>query len=146
MAAKIGDNDDVVAEINVTPMVDIMLVLLIIFMVTATFMKDPVVPVQLPRAATAQDAPANSVAVVLDQEGALFVNGQEASREEVRKRLVKELRHDSKIAVVVAADGRIEYKRVAEVIDLVKSTGVGEFSLNVRRPVSGLGAGGRPVR
>lgn len=136
MTAKPGNGDDVVAEINVTPLVDIMLVLLIIFMVTATLIKDPVVPVKLPHAATAQDAPANSIAVVLDQDGILFVNGREATPLEVRQRLVHELARDSHTAVVVAADGRLEYNRVAQVIDLVKSTGVPEFALNVRRPLA----------
>lgn len=133
MAGKPGNNDDVVAEINVTPLVDIMLVLLIIFMVTATFMKDPVVPVQLPRAATAQDAPADSLAVVLDDRGALFINGRESQPEQVRSELTRRLGSNPRLSVVVAADGRIEYERVADVIDLVKSTGVPEFSLNVRR-------------
>jgi len=142
MAAGLQDHDEIVAQINITPLVDVMLVLLIIFMVTATFMKDPVIPVKLPRAATAEDAPANSVAVVLDEQGILYFNGREVLPQEVKDRLTRMLQGDSKTSVIVAADGRIEYDRVARVIDLVKSTGVQEFSLNVRRPVGSAGTVG----
>ena len=136
-ASGTPNDDDVVAEINVTPLVDVMLVLLIIFMVTATFMKDPVVPVKLPRVATAQDAPANSMAVVLDGDGQLYVDGTAATGDRVRSRLRQALRLDAQTQVVVAADGTVSYDDVMQVIDLVKSTGVAEFSLNVRRPVAG---------
>lgn len=142
MAAELPNNDEIVAQINITPLVDVMLVLLIIFMVTATFMKDPVIPVKLPRAATAEDAPANSVALVLDERGILYFNGQEVLPQEVKNRLGRMLRRDSKTSVIVAADGRIEYDSVARVIDLIKSTGVQEFSLNVRRPAGSAGASG----
>ncbi len=132
MAGKASfDDDDLVAEINVTPLVDVILVLLIIFMVTATFMKEPVIPVKLPRAASAQDAPANSVALVLDLDGELFLNGQSTTRQQARETLKEIVTSDPATSVVLAADGRLAYEKVAEAIDLVKGVGAQEFSLHV---------------
>jgi len=66
MTSLLKDDDEVMAAINVTPLVDIMLVLLIVFMVTANFLRDPVVPIELPRASTAQEAQIKNFALVLD--------------------------------------------------------------------------------
>jgi len=143
MAGRVGHDDDVMAEINVTPLVDVMLVLLIIFMVTATFMKDPVIPVNVPKAATAQNAPANSVSVVLDGDGVIFVGGEEVTRWECHDLVEAALVEDSDTSIVIAADGTLEYNRVAALIDLVKKAGAREFSLSVQRPVTAsLGGGG----
>ncbi len=130
------NDDDVVASINVAPLVDIMLVLLIIFMMTASFMKDPVIPVKLPRAATAQEAKVDSMAVTLNEEGQLFINGQPSSPSTVSRELKRALLRDRNLQVIVAADGRIDYDRVVDVINLVKETGVQEFALNVRKPTA----------
>ena len=144
MTGRVENNDDVMAEINVTPMVDIMLVLLIIFMVTATFMKDPVIPVNVPKAASAESAPANSLSVVLDVDGTIFVRGEEVNRWECHDLVKAALKKDPETSIVVAADGRLEYNSVAAVIDLVKKAGAREFSLSVQRPTTAaLSLGGQ---
>jgi biopolymer transport protein ExbD len=135
MAAYLNDNDDgIMSNINITPLVDIVLVLLIIFMVTSHFIRDPIVPVELPRAAHAEDAATQSFALVLDREGQLYINGQLNSKEQARQRLASALRESPDIQAIVAADGHVRYEKVVEIIDLVKSAGVSNFALNVRKP------------
>ena len=77
MAGKVGNDDDVIADINVTPLVDIMLVLLIIFMLTneevTEKMKKPVIEVDLPKAASAQKEPQKPLSIVITKDNALFV-------------------------------------------------------------------------
>jgi biopolymer transport protein ExbD len=130
------DDDDIVATINVTPLVDITLVLLIVFMVTAAFIRDPVVPVELPRAANADDAPARSVAMVVDAEGQLFVNGRESTHEQAQEILEGEVRQDPEVSVVVAGDGQVNYQVVMSAIDITREVGVRNLALNVQRAAS----------
>ena len=136
MAISKKDDDDILADINVTPLVDIMLVLLIIFMVTATFMKDPVIPVELPRAANAEDARVKIFALVLDAKGRLYVNGKLTTEAAVRKRLKQAYGRDPEVQAVVAADGSVRHRQVVRLIDLVRSTGITKFAINVRQEVT----------
>ncbi len=132
MAVSIKDDDDIMAGINVTPLVDIMLVLLIIFMVTATFMKDPVVPIELPRAATAEEAQVKNFALVLDAKGKLYVNGRPSSFAEAAEKLKAAHRADPSVQAVIAADGEVRHKQVIRVIDLVRRCGIVKFAVNVQ--------------
>jgi biopolymer transport protein TolR len=73
------DDDDsgrMITDINVTPLVDIVLVLLIIFMVTATYIVNPTIKVDLPKAATGTDQTRTTLALTLDRTGALYLNGE----------------------------------------------------------------------
>ncbi|MCD6496710.1 MAG: biopolymer transporter ExbD [Deltaproteobacteria bacterium] len=132
MAVSIKDDDDIMAGINVTPLVDITLVLLIIFMVTATFMKDPVVPIELPRAATAQEAQVKNFALVLDAKGKLYVNGHPSSLADAAKKLKAAHRADPSVQAIIAADGEVRHKQVIRVIDLVRRCGIVKFAVNVQ--------------
>ncbi len=127
------DDEEVIADINVTPLVDIMLVLLIIFMVTTTFMLSPSIPVELPRAMSAEDPPARAFALVLDKDGTLYLNGNETSFKEASAELQRALDRDPKMQAIIAADGSVDYQSVISLIDLVKSSGVKDFALNVQK-------------
>lgn len=133
MASGQKDDDEILSDINVTPLVDIMLVLLIIFMVTATFIKEPVIPVELPRAANAQEAMTKTFALVLDAKGKLYVNGKITTEESARERLKKAFKRDPEVQAIVAADGSVKHKYVVRVIDLVRSTGITKFAINVNQ-------------
>ena len=122
----------VMATINMTPLVDITMVLLIIFMVTATFVKDPVVPIELPSAANAEDALVDTFSLVLDEEGTLHVNGKEISHEDARNLLEAAYAKNPDVQAVVAADGAVPHREVVRLIDLVKSAGITKFAMGVR--------------
>jgi biopolymer transport protein ExbD len=133
MAALSPEDDELQANINVTPLVDITLVLLIIFMVTATFIKDPVIPVELPRAANAEEARVKTYALVLDKKGRLYLDGKMTDELTLRQKLLAAYRRNKDIQAIVAADGAVAHKRVVRVIDIVRSTGITKFAINVRQ-------------
>lgn len=133
MGALSQDDDEIQASINVTPLVDIILVLLIIFMLTATFMQRPVVPVELPRAANADEAKTKTFALVMDKKGTLYLDGKPSTERAVWEKLVKAFRRDKDVQAIVAADGSVQHRQVVRLIDLVRSTGISKFAINVRR-------------
>ncbi len=76
MAGKQKGSDDMINDINITPMVDIMLVLLIIFMVTASIIVTPSIPVKLPSAATGEETKTKTVSIVITKDNKYFVEGK----------------------------------------------------------------------
>jgi biopolymer transport protein ExbD len=127
--------DEIVAGINVTPLVDIILVMLIIFMITSHFLKDPVIPVELPRAANVEEAEVESFALVLDEGGKLYLNGRESAGESAAKMLKTAYDRNPEVSVIIAADGRVRHESVVWLIDLVRSTGITKFALQVKKYV-----------
>jgi biopolymer transport protein ExbD len=127
--------DEIMATINVTPLVDIILVLLIIFMLTSHFLKDPVIPIDLPTAANVEETEADSFAMVLDEEGKLFLNGHETTGEEAAKKLKQAHARNPGVSVIIAADGKVRHESVVWLIDMVKSTRITKFALQVKKYV-----------
>lgn len=136
MAGKIGGDDDVLADINVTPLVDIMLVLLIIFMLTneevSEKMKKPSIEVDLPKAASAQLKPSRPLSVVITKDGALFLNGAPATEPELKARVAEAIKLSPGIEAVVSADRRVSHGSVIHVIDAVRLLGVEHVAVNTK--------------
>ena len=130
MAAS-GRRRGLITDINVTPLVDIMLVLLIIFMLTAHLIARQVIEVQLPKAAQAASANPTTLAVTLTREGRMFLNGTPASPEVLRAAIQTAVAKDPKTQVIVAGDKNVSHGRVVWVLDLVKSLGVTSFAIQI---------------
>ncbi len=130
MAGAAGDDDDLITGINVTPLVDITLVLLIIFMVTTTYIVNPSIHVDLPKAATADKTQPSTASVVITKTGELYLNGQPISEDGLRDHCVRELAADKELQVVVAADRETRHGQVVHIIDVVKAAGVTKFAIN----------------
>src|SRR6266511_630504 len=81
-----GDDDDLISEINVTPLVDVVLVLLIIFMVTATYIVRASIEVDLPRAAHGGEATGTILSVILTKDGHVYLDGVQLTDEELAVR------------------------------------------------------------
>lgn len=120
-----------ITEINVTPLVDIMLVLLIIFMVTTTTMVYDALDVKLPEAATGESKPVTLLAVVVDRQGKTFLNGKPAADAQIRAFIREQRRKNKQLEAIIAADKRVPHGEVVRVIDLVRSEGVTKFAINV---------------
>jgi biopolymer transport protein ExbD len=126
-----GD-DDLITGINVTPLVDIVLVLLIIFMVTASYLVRASIEVELPRAAAASEAAGTTLAVVITRGGEVFLDGVRRSEPELRERaLAAVARGDTR--AVVSADRAALHGSVVRVIDVLKGAGVTRFAIHVER-------------
>jgi biopolymer transport protein TolR len=144
MAAQLqdGGGDDEITGINVTPLVDVVLVLLIIFMVTANFIVRETMEVDLPRAANAGETVQGLVAVVLDRQGKLYLDGAEVSEAELRVKVAESVKRDPETRAILSADQALPYGEVMHLIDVVKGEGVSRFALNIEKDARGRPAGG----
>ncbi len=120
-----------ITDINVTPLVDIMLVLLIIFMLTAHLIAKQAIEVQLPKAAQSTAVETTTLAVTLTREGRMFLNGVETAPAALRDAVRAAVRKDAKTQVIIAGDKNVSHGRVVWVLDLVKSLGVTQFAIQI---------------
>jgi biopolymer transport protein ExbD len=137
MAANVHKkDDDVIAEINIIPFVDIVLVLLIIFMVTSTAIVKAAIKVDLPKAANTGDAVAFTVNLVITKDNELFVDGVPSTREAASKKIKDKLKANPELQAVISADRALPYGDVVSVIDFVKGNGVKTFALNIEKQLA----------
>ncbi len=139
MAASAQEHDDDIAGINVTPLVDVTLVLLVIFMVTATYVAKEAIQVDLPRAAAGGETIGPTLALALDRDGRLFLDGTPATAGSAREAVRAALARSREARALISADRAVSHGRVVEVIDLLKREGLTRFAIDVERAE---GAGG----
>jgi biopolymer transport protein TolR len=124
-----------IADINVTPLVDITLVLLIIFMVAAPLIaNNPSIKVDLPKAATGDETLKSTLSLTLQRESsggyAIYKNGEKTTESDLKSAIPALLKKNNDLQTIIAADKGISYGDVVHVVDLVKSLGVHRFALN----------------
>lgn len=124
-----SDNDDVVSEINVTPLVDVMLVLVVVFIVTAPLLANAI-KVNLPRTATTAVADDKKpLSLSIDAGGRIFVDKQEVA-EPTLEHTLKELKATRReLAIHLNADQAVNYGQVARVLAVVDRAGVSRLSV-----------------
>ena len=119
-----NDNRGIMAEINVTPLVDVMLVLLVIFMVTAPMMQQGV-QVNLPKANTKAMTPQDEAVVVsVDKNGKVFINKDEIPASDLRSRLTAMFASREKKEVFLKADAGVPYGEVVRAMADIKGAGI----------------------
>lgn len=108
------------AEINIIPLVDVTLVLLIIFMTTTAFVKEAGLPMTLPSAKSAQASPEvlKDITVALTRDGKIYLDGNLANLQIVQATLQSRAQRSHDIKVIVKGDENIPYRRVVQIIDL----------------------------
>jgi len=122
------------ADINVTPMVDVMLVLLVIFMITAPLLTAGI-PVNLPQTkADALSEPTEPLVVTVNGEGKIYLQETEVPLESLVARLQAITQNKPDTKIYVRGDKAINYGRVMEVMGLVKSAGFAQVALIVEQP------------
>ena len=134
MASHSGDSDDAITQINVVPLVDIMLVLLIIFMLTASFISTPSVPVNVPKALTSNPTAPASQALILNTKGEIFYQNKKIEKEQLKNQLKESAALNPEIRIVLSADAQVTHGKVVELLDLVRQAGVTKIALGVVKP------------
>ena len=126
------DDDDLITEINVTPLVDIVLVLLIILMVTASYIVSKTIPMELPRSSTGENVPNRTLVVNIDQNGRIHLDDRPVDEATLRRRAAEAYAADNDARAVIAADGRTKHNSVVRVIDVLRRERITKFAINVR--------------
>jgi biopolymer transport protein ExbD len=137
MAGASSDSEETISAINVTPFVDIVLVLLVILMVTSSQIVKSAMKVDLPKAASGGDAVSTTLNVLITRQGELMLDGQTVGSAQLAARVKQAARANPKLQAVVAADQGVPYGKVVAVLDLVKGNGVKSFALNVDKSGGG---------
>lgn len=131
MAGMNDDEDGLIAGINVTPLVDVTLVLLIIFMVTAKIIVSQGMPMDLPKAASGESLQ-TVFSVELTQDGRTRVDSNLVASDEAIGTLAKEAKALNRdLRAVIRADQKVEHGRVIHVLDLLKRSGVAKIAFAV---------------
>jgi biopolymer transport protein ExbD len=130
MAAQAASDDEMITGINVTPLVDITLVLLVILMVTASYVVSRAIPVELPKGATGETTP-TTLTVSVDRSGKTFLDAEAVDDVTLRARVKRAHDADPETRAVIAADGRTNHSNVIHVIDLLRRENVTKFAINV---------------
>lgn len=122
--ASIQNTDEEITGINVTPLVDVTLVLLIIFMVTAKLIAGQGIPLDLPKAKTA-GATQTVLNVAIDAQGFVLANGEKvAGDDELRSRASKALKDNPELRTVISASASASHGNVMHVLDTVRDAGI----------------------
>jgi biopolymer transport protein ExbD len=122
-----------IVGINVTPMVDVVLVLLVIMMVSATYIVQQSLKVELPKTATSDEAATSPAAVTITREGAFFYDGAPVDEGTLVSRLRSAVQGNPDVSLIVTADEHSFHGSVVHVVDLAKVEGITKFAINVDR-------------
>jgi len=128
-----GRSPGPIVGINVTPMVDVVLVLLVIMMVSATYIVQQSLRVELPKTATSDEATSSPAVVTITRDGALLFGGVAVDEGELVTRLRSAARVNPDLSLIVTADDHAFHGSVVHVIDLAKVEGITKFAINVDR-------------
>jgi biopolymer transport protein ExbD len=130
MAGGANDSDEeLITAINVTPLVDIVLVLLIVLMVTSSYLVNKSINVELPKAATGETATPN-LSISIDVEQKLYLDGTVIDAEQLQSRIRAAYAADPEVKAIISADGRVQHSQVVTVIDILRREKVTKFAIN----------------
>jgi biopolymer transport protein ExbD len=109
--------------LDLTPLVDTVLNLLIFFMLSSSFAFQPGIRVRLPEAASKEEEPKQDVVLILTRDNRLYLNDEPLSLAELETRVREHLRNRHDGVVIIKADREVWHGRVVEVMDIAKSAG-----------------------
>ena len=125
-----GDDADIVAEINMTPLIDIMLVLLIIFMVTSTAALESGLDIELPKTQVTNEKKQDEILILtLDKDGKVAVQGKIVPDAELLEKIQMSLKELKTESVILEGDTKAFLGKAVEIMDMAKSAGAKNFSI-----------------
>ena len=130
-----GDEDEGINGINVTPLVDITLVLLIIFMVTASYIVKETIEVELPRAAHGGETVQKTFALLVTREGKAFLNGVPVDDDGIVREVQGARARGEDVQAIVGADKNATHGSVTHLLDVLKGAGVTKFAIQIEAEV-----------
>ena len=128
------DDEDIIAEINITPLTDVFLVLLIIFMVTSSVIANTGKKVDLPEAVQQSQTPPKAVNVTITEDGIVQVNDQVVKLQRLRAHLEKALAATENKTVILRGDRKVVLEQAVYVLDQAQLAGAEGFALATKKP------------
>lgn len=138
MAAKAGGggNDEPIADINIVPFVDIILVVLIIFMVTAPVLLKPSINVNLPKAGSGDNTSPSELSVSITADGSVSLNGKPSDEAGITAYSKDLAGKNPEVQAIISADKDVTHGRVVTIIDAIKGAGVKKFAITIDKKAS----------
>lgn len=126
-----GDDDDaIVSDINMTPLIDIMLVLLVVFMVSSSVALESGMDIELPKTAlTNQKKEAEILVISLSKDGHVAVHGKQVKTEEISRKIASSLAELKTDSVILEGDTSANLGKAIELMDMAKVAGAKNFSI-----------------
>jgi len=142
VAGSSGNQEDSISGINVTPLVDITLVLLIIFIATSATLVKAELGIKLPaKAAPSQETKPPLILVIkIDAQSKINVNGKDVPRAELQDVFKKAKKQDDRVSAQISPDSKTKYNAVVQVVDAVREAQIKQFALAVIPRVEAEGA------
>jgi biopolymer transport protein ExbD len=131
MAGRLSDSDEALSEINVVPLVDIILVVLIIFMVTAPMIMKPSINVNLPKASSGDKTESKQFNIAIAANGKILLNGTASDVAALKTAAELEIKKNPDIQAVIQADKDVPHGQVVSVMDAIKQGGIKKFAISV---------------
>jgi biopolymer transport protein TolR len=128
-----SDDQGLMSAINVTPFVDVVLVLLVIFMVTAPIIAKDLLNVKLPKTESGDGKGMSTLGLAVNRQGQVLLNGTPVTEDALKSEVKKALASDKDTQAIIAADVETQYGNVVRIIDIVKSAGLQRFAIQVER-------------
>jgi biopolymer transport protein ExbD len=129
------DDENIMSDINIVPLVDIMLVLLITFMMVSTMVDFSAIHLELPKAATAEDAKDKSISIVISKDGDYFISGEPVGTiDNLELSVENQKMQNPNIQVLISADRRVSHGQVIDVLDLVRRLKIAKYAISVQLP------------
>lgn len=133
-----GDDDEwgsgqPMSDINVTPFVDVVLVLLVIFMISAPIIMKESMNINLPKSGSGDGKISQTLGVVVTKSGQILLNGKMATESTIRTAVQAAIKEDPDTRAIISADQDARHGDVVRAIDLIKSSGMEKFAVEIKR-------------
>ncbi len=129
-----GGENETIAEINIVPLVDIVLVVLIIFMVAAPLVMQPKIDITLPKSTSTDiDKSQKPLKITVGGQGEIFVNNKPISLDDLRDISKSEVAQNAEVSAILVADKTVTLDMVTQIIDTVKSQGLKKVAFSIQR-------------
>ncbi len=131
---RLQSENQLLTQFSFSSLTDIVMLLLIFFLISSSFVIQPGIKVALPRAETGENGPQRSVTISLTDRGQIFVNSDQVTLETLGQRLSRDLGEKTDRLVVINADRTVSLQNTVQVIDIAKAVGAERFMIATQPP------------
>ena len=120
-----------ITDINITPLVDVVLVLLVVLMVVSTYIVAQAMRVELPRAATLEEVNQNPLTLTILRDGSILLNDRNVIEANLQEELLIAFRSSPDLPMIISADRTVPHGRVVQFVDVARRVGATRFAIKV---------------